>query len=137
MRCVNNLRTDTRVFSPLSYIFSVSVNKPISGPTLDALEALDHLVVNRSPFWAMAVGDMAFKLLISSLLGVIFQDSQVAGACVSWLVCASIMAFFAFARPYSYPAGNLLSVMSYGSLLAEFTQTVSSKLALEVREMNE
>ena len=112
------------------------INKPISGPTLDALEALDHLVVNRSPFWAMAVGDMAFKLLISSLLGVIFQDSQVAGACVSWLVCASIMAFFAFARPYSYPAGNLLSVMSYGSLLAEFTQTVSSKLALEVRVMN-
>ena len=63
-----------------------------------------------------------------SFLGVVFQDNQVAGACVSWLCCASIMAFFAFKRPYLYEGGNYLSVASYGSLLAAFTGALTGKL---------
>ena len=69
-----------------------------------------------------------FKFVVVSFLGVVFQDNQVAGACVSWLCCASIMAFFAFKRPYLYEGGNYLSVASYGSLLAAFTGALTGKL---------
>ena len=69
-----------------------------------------------------------FKFVVVSFLGVVFQDNQVAGACVSWLCCASIMAFFALQKPYLYKGGNYLSVASYGSLLAAFTGALTGKL---------
>ena len=62
------------------------------------------------------------------MLGVIFQDNQVAGACMAWITCAIIMAYFAFARPYLYAGGNYLSVASYGSLLAAYTHALVDKL---------
>ena len=53
-----------------------------------------------------------------------FQDSQVAGVCVAWIFCAAVMAFFAFLKPYLYSGGNYLSVASYGSLLAAYTEAL-------------
>ena len=140
-------------------------------PTVEALSALNTIVMFRSEMWFMAIVDMVrvfnwypnptprafqynpslvnspfracllttskrclfcfaqfFKFVVVSLLGVVFQNSQVAGACVSWLCCASIMAFFAFKRPYLYEGGNYLSVASYGSLLAAFTGALTGKL---------
>ena len=61
-------------------------------------------------------------------LGVVFKDSQVAGACAAWLFCAAIMAYFAFMKPYLYSGGNYLSVVSYGSLLAAYTEALTKKL---------
>ena len=49
-------------------------------------------------------------------------------ACIAWLCCASIMAVLAFKKPYLYKGGNFLSVASYGSLLAAFTQALVKKL---------
>jgi hypothetical protein len=72
---------------------------------------------------------MFFKFMIVSFVGVVFQDSQIAGTCVAWLMCCAIMAFFAFQRPYLYSGGNYLSVASYGSLLAAFTAALNNKLA--------
>ena len=69
-------------------------------PTAESLEALSTIVMFRSGVWFMAIIDMGFKFTIVSFLGVLFQDNQVAGTCVAWLCCASIMAFFAFQRPY-------------------------------------
>ena len=48
------------------------------------------------------------QFLIVSFLGVVFQDNQVAGVCVAWLSCASIMAFFAFNKPYEIQGGTRL-----------------------------
>ena len=69
-------------------------------PTAESLKALSTIVMFRSGVWFMAILDMVFKFTIVSFLGVMFQDNQVAGTCVAWLCCASIMAFFAFQRPY-------------------------------------
>ena len=71
---------------------------------------------------------MFFKFLIVSFIGVVFQSHAIAGVCVAVLCCASIMTFFAFKRPYLYEGGNYISVASYGSLLAEFTAILTSKL---------
>ena len=57
-----------------------------------------------------------------------FQDSQVAGVCVAWIFCAVVMAFFAFMKPYLYSGGNYLSVASYGSLLAAYTEALTRKM---------
>ena len=48
------------------------------------------------------------QFLIVSFLGVVFQDNQVAGVCVAWLCCATIMAFFAFNKPYEIREGTRL-----------------------------
>jgi hypothetical protein len=37
-----------------------------------------------------------------SFFGVVFQNNQIAGACVTGICCALIMAFFAFQKPYLY-----------------------------------
>lgn len=66
--------------------------------------------------------------MIVSFLGVVFQDHQFAGVCVAVLCCASIMAFFAFREPYLYSGGNVLSVVSYGSLLASYIGALTRKL---------
>ena len=85
----------------------------------------------RSGVWFMAIVDMFFKFVVVSFLGVIFQDHQVAGACMSALCCAAIMAFFALKKPYLYVGGNHLSVASYGSLLAAFAGALTEKLEYE------
>ena len=97
-------------------------------PTSAALDGLDTIVMFRSGVWAMSIVDMFFKFLIVSFIGVAFQGHAIAGVCVAGLCCASIMAFFAFKRPYLYGGGNYISVASYGSLLAEFTAVLTSKL---------
>jgi hypothetical protein len=97
-------------------------------PTPAALDDLDTIVMFRSGVWAMSIVDMFFKFLLVSLLGVMFQSHQIAGACVAVLCCASIMAFFALKRPYLYSGGNVISVASYFGLLAAFTGAVTEKL---------
>ena len=67
-------------------------------------------------------------------LGVVFQDHQIAGACIAGLCCASIMAFFALKKPYLYAGGNYLSVASYTSLLAAFIGALTEKLEYDEYE---
>ena len=68
------------------------------------------------------------KLLVASLLGVIFQEGQVAGAFITCMVCAAMSSFFAYAKPYQYDGGNYLAAMSYGSVMASTVTAVMEKM---------
>ena len=45
---------------------------------------------------------LCLKFMTVSFFGVVFQNNQIAGACVTGICCALIMAFFAFQKPYLY-----------------------------------
>ena len=53
---------------------------------------------------------------------------QTGGAFMSALFCGVIMAYFARVRPFVYENGNVLSVLSFGSLLTSYTAAAFKKL---------
>ena len=101
------------------------------GPAKKAKYVLGKLVVYNTDNWYMPCLDMLFKLLLASSMGVFFQTSQMIGACACWLVCGAVAAFFATRRPYAYHTGNVLSVISYVSLMGSYAEAITDKLYAE------
>ena len=99
-------------------------------PTQEALDNLQTLVLFRQSSWYFASVDLVFKLIVACLIGVIFQQSQVAGACVSWFCCAAIATLYAYKKPYLYAKANYISVASYGALAVSFTSALTETLML-------
>ena len=98
------------------------------GPTKAAKFVLGKLVVFNTANWFMPCLDMFFKLLLAGGMGVLFQSSQVLGACLCWLICGAVAAFFAIRKPYAYHTGNLLSTISYVTLMGSYAEAISDKL---------
>ena len=96
-------------------------------PTRTAKWSLGKMVVYDTANWFWPCVDMLLKLLLSSM-GVFFQKKQIFGACACWLICGAVAACFAIKKPFCYHAGNLLSVVSYVSLMGSYTEAVTDKL---------
>ena len=98
------------------------------GPAKKAKFVLGKLVVFNTANWFFPCLDMGFKLLLAGAMGVWFQNSQMIGACGCWLICGAIAAFFARRRPYAYLLGNVLSIISYVSLMGSYAKAIADKL---------
>ena len=68
-------------------------------PTRDGDRAVGRLYrLYTSKYWYQGIVNMAVKVVLAALLGVLFQKDQIAGAFLSALFCAFVMAYFALVR---------------------------------------
>ena len=97
-------------------------------PTDAALAELGALVMFKKSSWAMAIVDMFFKLVLTSLIGVLFHDHQIMGLAFGWMCCGCIIFVYAVQKPYIYEPANWIAVSSYFAILTGYTGAVADRL---------
>eukprot|EP00947_MAST-08B_sp_MAST-8B-sp1_P002717 g2717.t1 len=99
-------------------------------PTDAALAELGALVMFKKSSWAMAIVDMFFKLVLTSLIGVLFHDHQIMGLAFGWMCCGCIIFVYAVQKPYIYEPANWIAVSSYFAILTGYTGAVADRLKM-------
>jgi hypothetical protein len=121
-----------RMLWPWRYPFNRLYESSEAGDMVPTVEGMKHAGglygLYKSECWAQGLVTMAIKVFLAALLGVLFQTNQIGGAFVSALFCGVVMAYFAQVRPFVYENGNVLSVLSFGSLLTSYTAAAFKKL---------
>ena len=79
-----------------------------------------HYILFRRDCWMMSVVDMGIKLTLTSLIGVIYQDSHVSGAFISSICCIGVVVYYAVYKPYAHPCGNIASIASFAALITSY-----------------
>ena len=78
-------------------------------PAPDAMAAVGGLYGQFKEFWAFGTVDMIRRLLLTSLIKVIFAESVRATLLLSMIVSGAFALFFSYYQPYAYREGNYLA----------------------------